>query len=196
MSIASELNCETIVDIIADVFHRRGADSYLGEEVTMSQHMLQGAYIAEQLGADDDMVAAVLLHDIGHYSDEFPEDALERGIDNHHEDTGAALLAPYFPAVVVDCVRHHVAAKRYLCATNSDYFARLSEASVHSLNLQGGPMTDAEVAVFSKQVNLDAILQVRMWDDAGKIAGGDTRPFEHYLPLLYRLVETHRTSAH
>jgi [1-hydroxy-2-(trimethylamino)ethyl]phosphonate dioxygenase len=185
----STLSADTIVEFIADIFLRRGADSYLGEDVTMSEHMLQGAQLAEQAGADEGLVAAILLHDIGHYTNEFPEDALDRGINNHHDSAGAAVLAPYFPPEVVDCVRHHVAAKRYLCATDPTYFNRLSDASVHTLNLQGGPMSDEEVTIFESEKNLAAIIQVRKWDEAGKVAGVTTPAFSHYMPLLQRLVD-------
>ena len=185
------LTAENIVPFIADIFFRRGADSYLGEDVTMSEHMLQGAQLAEQANASDEWIAAILLHDIGHYTNEFPEDALDRGINNHHDSAGAAVLAPYFPQIVVDCVRHHVAAKRYLCATDPTYFDRLSAASVHTLNLQGGPMDDEEVKAFESQPNLDAIIQVRFWDEEGKVAGVNTPDFGHYMPLLQRLVDSH-----
>ena len=118
----TQLTPDSIVDFIGDIFNRRGAESYLGEQVTMSQHMLQGALRAEQSGATDELIAAALLHDIGHYTSEFPEDALEKGVNNYHDTAGAAVLAPFFPTLVVDCVRHHVAAKRYLCATDPSYF--------------------------------------------------------------------------
>ena len=88
----------------------------------MSEHMLQCAQLAEQARADDAMVAAALLHDIGHFSGDFPDDALEKGIDNLHETTGSALLEGWFPAETVECVRLHVDAKRYLCAVDGDYF--------------------------------------------------------------------------
>ena len=185
------LSSDTIVEFIADIFARRGADSYLGEEVTMSEHMLQGAQLAEQAGADDALVAAALLHDIGHYTNEFPEDALDRGINNYHDSAGAAVLKAFFPATVVDCVRHHVAAKRYLCATDPAYHDRLSAASIHTLNLQGGPMNADEVAAFKTQADLDAIVQVRLWDDEGKVAGVSTPEFSYYAPLLQRLVDKH-----
>lgn len=185
------LTRDTIVPFIADIFNRRGAESYLGERVTMSQHMLQGAQLAEQAGASDEIVAAALLHDIGHYTNEFPEDALSQGIDNLHEEAGAAVLAGWFPTVVTDCIRYHVAAKRYLCATDPDYFARLSPASVHTLNLQGGPMDEGEVAQMAENPNLGAILQVRIWDDQGKDPAVETPPFEHYAPVLQRVVDRH-----
>ncbi|MEX0345007.1 MAG: HD domain-containing protein [Rhizobiaceae bacterium] len=187
----SKLNAGNIVDFIGDIFERRGAESYLGEAVTMSEHMLQGAQLAEQAGADEEIIAAALLHDIGHYTNEFPDDAQDRGIDNHHDEAGARVLERFFPAIVTDCVRHHVAAKRYLCATDPDYFGKLSEASVLTLGLQGGPMNQAEVAEFSSNPNLEAIIQVRYWDDQGKVAGHKTPPFPHYAPMLQRVVDRH-----
>ncbi|MEM7545630.1 MAG: HD domain-containing protein [Pseudomonadota bacterium] len=187
----SALSAANIVEFIGDIFARRGADSYLGEAVTMSEHMLQGAQLAEQAGADDALIAAALLHDIGHYTSEFPDDALARGIDNHHDEAGAAVIAAYFPSVVTDCVRYHVAAKRYLCATNAAYFGKLSAASVDTLRLQGGPMSAEEVAAFQQNPNLDAIVQVRLWDDLGKDPAVTTPPFSHYAPILKRVVADH-----
>lgn len=185
----SRLHQGNIVDFIVDIFDRRGADSYLGEAVTMSQHMLQAALLAEEAGAGDDMVTAALLHDIGHYTNEFPENALEQGTDNHHDKAGASVLAPFFPDIVTACVRHHVQAKRYLCATDPDYFGQLTPASVQSLGLQGGPMDETEIEDFRKISNLDAIVQVRKWDDTGKVAGHPTPPIAHYIPVLQRVVE-------
>jgi len=190
----TRLDHANIVAFIGDIFERRGADSYLGEQVTMSEHMLQGALLAEEAGASDALVAGALLHDIGHYTNEFPEDALAQGIDNHHDTAGAAVLAPFFPKVVTDCVLHHVGAKRYLCATDPSYFGKLSPASVHTLNLQGGPMSAAEVAEFRRNPNLDAIIQVRIWDEGAKVPGKPTPDFRHYAPLLQRVVDAHRAA--
>ncbi len=181
----------TIVPFLADIIERRGAESYLGENVTISAHMLQAAQLAEQADAGDDLIAAALLHDIGHYTNEFAEDAAERGIDTVHEEAGAMVIEPFFPAIVVDCIRHHVAAKRYLCATDPSYLDRLSAASVHSLNLQGGPMSDGEVEDFQKQPHLDAILQVRLWDDEAKEQDLPTPDFDHYTSHLQRVVDHH-----
>ncbi len=189
----ANLNSGNIVDFIADIFKRRGADSYLGEQVTMSEHMLQAALCAEEAGADDETIAAALLHDIGHYTNEFPEDALAQGIDNHHDAAGARVLQPFFPAEVTEPVRLHVATKRYLCAVDPTYFDRLSPASVHTLNLQGGPMDEAEAAEFARNPYLDLAVRVRKWDEEAKIENHTTPPFEHYAPILQRVVDRHAT---
>jgi [1-hydroxy-2-(trimethylamino)ethyl]phosphonate dioxygenase len=177
---------ETILAIIEDIFLRRGAREYLGEPVTIAEHMLQAAHLAEQRGEDEAIVVAALLHDIGHFvgaSAGFSMDDVE---DRHHETAGAALLEPFFPPIVTDCVRRHVAAKRYLCATEPGYLATLSAASVHSLKLQGGPMDAGEVAAFDALPHRQAIVTVRRLDDAAKLPGLATPPFAHYRPLLHR----------
>ena len=178
---------DTIVAFLADIFERRGAESYLGEPVTMSQHMLQGAKLAEDAGAKDELVAAALLHDIGHYTSEFGPYSPDDTEDNHHDDAGAEVLKHFFPPVVVDCVRLHVAAKRYLCATDPEYFNRLSPASVHTLELQGGPMNADEVAAFEAEPHFREAVRVRIWDEGGKDPDMETPAFAHYVPLLERV---------
>jgi len=190
-----DLNRETIIPFLAEIFERRGAEEYLGERVSISEHMLQGALLAEEAGAPEEVVAAALLHDVGHFTHDFPENAADQGIDSRHEDAGAAILTDYFPKVVVDCVQHHVAAKRYLCATDQRYFDCLSEASVLSLKLQGGPMSEDEVREFAENPDLDAILQVRVWDDEAKVPGKTTPDFAYYTPLLKRVVARHTGAA-
>jgi phosphonate degradation associated HDIG domain protein len=185
---ATELSRENIVPFIADIFKRRGADSYLGERVTMAQHMLQGAVLAEREGAPEELVAAALLHDIGHYTSEFGTLSLGDTRDNYHEEAGAAVLEKFFPPVIVECVRLHVPAKRYLCATDPAYYDMLSEASKHTLSLQGGPMNAQEVAEFEKNPFYREAVRVRLWDDGGKDPAMQTPDFDHYVPLLERVV--------
>lgn len=191
----TELSPQTIVAFLGDIFERRGGEEYLGEPVTMAQHMLQGATLAERANAPEVVIVAALLHDIGHFTSEFgtyhPDDVEDR----HHEDAGAEVLAPYFPSLVTDCVRYHVAAKRYLCATKPEYFNRLSAASVHTLGLQGGPMNADEVAEFQRNPNLEQIIQVRYLDEAGKHADMQTPPFAHFAPMVQRVVDSHCNSV-
>ena len=194
----TELTRSTIIPFLNDIFERRGADEYLGEPVTIGDHMLQAAHFAQRDGHEDPVIAAALLHDIGHFTGEFigmplPSGTvfLEDQLDRKHESAGAAVLEPFFPDIVVDCCRHHVAAKRYLCAREAGYFDTLSEASVHSLNLQGGPMGDDEAEAFEAHPHFDAIIAVRRYDEAGKEVGMKVPSFAAYLPMLERMVAGH-----
>ena len=179
---------DDIVDFILDLFAHQGANEYMGEAVTMSQHMEQSAACAQADGAGDELVIAALLHDIGHFIGEHPIDALENGIDNIHETVGADFLRAHFPDNVSEPVRLHVAAKRYLCATDPDYFDRLSAASVNSLNVQGGPMTAAEVQAFEANPHHREAVKLRLYDDDGKVAGLDIKPVTDYRETLVSLV--------
>lgn len=189
------LTPQTIVAFLQDIFERRGGEEYLGEPVTMAQHMLQGAALAEQQGLAEPVIVAALLHDIGHFTSEFGMFTMADTKDRYHEEAGAKVLERFFPSIVTDCVRHHVAAKRYLCATRPDYFDQLSQASVHSLNLQGGPMNADEVEAFERLENLADIIQVRYLDDAGKEADLATPDFAYYAPMVQRVVDAHFASA-
>ena len=186
-----EMTRETLVPTLAEIFSRRASEAYIGEPVSIGAHMLQSAQLAEQAGAPEAVIVAALLHDVGHFTHDFPEDSAEQGIDSQHEDAGARILDGWFPPLVVDCVRQHVAAKRYLCATDPAYFGTLSEASVLSLKLQGGPMTPDEVAAFEANPSAKAIVQVRLWDDLAKVPGLETPAFDHYAPMIQRVVDSH-----
>lgn len=185
------LTRETIVPFLESIFERRGGEEYLGEPVTMAEHMLQGACLAERQGEPEIIVVSALLHDIGHFTSEFGTFSMDDTQDRHHEEAGARVLERFFPKLVVDCVREHVAAKRYICATDPAYFGELSEASIHSLRLQGGPMDAAEVAIFETNPNFAQIVRVRRLDDAGKIAGMQTPGFSYYAPMVQRIVDSH-----
>jgi phosphonate degradation associated HDIG domain protein len=185
----TELNKSNVVSFIADIFERRGAESYLGEEVTMAEHMLQAAWLAEQEDAPYELVAAALLHDIGHYTSEFGAYSPEDKKDKYHDASGAKVLEPYFPPVIIECVRLHVAAKRYLCAKNPNYMVQLSKASIHSLSLQGGPMNEQEVNDFESSPFYEEAILVRKWDDKGKVANMETKSFVEYTDLLQKIVE-------
>ncbi|NDW54550.1 HD domain-containing protein [Aliiroseovarius sp. PrR006] len=185
------LTPDNIVEFIGGIFDRRGDEEYLGEDVTMAEHMLQGATIAEQNGQSEEIIVGALLHDIGHFTSEFGTYHPDDTEDRHHEDAGAEVLEQFFPSVITDCVRFHVAAKRYLCATKPSYFDRLSAASVHTLELQGGPMNTDEVAAFEANPNLKEIIAVRYLDEAGKRAGMETPDYWHFAPMVQRMVDRH-----
>lgn len=188
---APDLNAGNIVSFLGGIFDRRGGEEYLGEPVTMAEHMLQGAHFAEKAGEPEVIIVAALLHDIGHFTSEFGTFSMADTKDRHHEDAGADVLERFFPTLVTDCVRFHVAAKRYLCATKPSYYNRLSEASVHSLNLQGGPMDAREVVAFEENPNLKEIVKMRYYDDAGKRDDLETQPYAYYAPMVQRVVDAH-----
>ena len=138
-----------IVDEIIQAFNEKGDMEY-GERVNMRDHMLQSAVFAQRDGASDLVVAAALLHDYGHFVHDLGEDIADHGIDGKHEEVGADYLEQFFPPEVIEPMRLHVAAKRYLCATDPEYFATVSPASLQSLALQGGPYNAEQVAEFEK----------------------------------------------
>ncbi|MFK7997122.1 MAG: HD domain-containing protein [Granulosicoccus sp.] len=185
-----DLTSKNIVEFLAQIFERRGQEEYLGEPVTMAEHMLQGAHLANLAGETETVIVATLLHDIGHFTSEFGMFSMQDTDDKYHETAGAKLLDNFFPPLVIDCIRFHVDAKRYLCAVDDNYHNRLSTASIHSLNLQGGVMSKAEVDEFEQQPHLQAIVSVRRYDDQGKVAGMPTPKFEHYIPAIKRVVDS------
>jgi phosphonate degradation associated HDIG domain protein len=182
----------SVYEEILAIFSRRGAEAYIGEPVSVKEHALQTALFAQQARAAPALVVAGLLHDVGHLIEDVPDNIDEWTQDAHHEEAGSRWLAQRFGADVAEPVRLHVAAKRYLCATNAAYLGKLSSASVHTLSLQGGPMSPAEVALFEKETHFKDALRVRVWDDRGKVAGLATPSLEDYRSLVESLQETRR----
>lgn len=182
--------CAEFVDELAELFAGEGAGAYLGEEVTMAQHMLQAAARAEEAGAPDALVAAALLHDLGHFHGPVSGAELMEGTDNRHSHTGADRLAEWFGPEVTEPIRLHVAAKRYLCAVEPGYFGRLSQASVYTLEVQGGPMSPDEVSAYEANPYAADGVAVRRWDDEGKDPEAPTPDFGHFRPLLTALLRS------
>jgi len=171
------------IDEIEALFARHGSETY-GEGVTQLEHALQTAALAEAEGADDALVVAALLHDVGHFLQ--PTD--DSFGYHKHDRSGGAWLAQRFGPAVSEPVRLHVAAKRYLCASEPDYFAKLSPASVHSLGKQGGPMSAAEAKAFASEPHAKAATRLRRWDDGGKLDGLHVPDVEHYRERIARLL--------
>ena len=165
---------------IAALFDGPGARDYLGEAVTIGVHMRQAGALAETAGAAAPLVAAALLHDVGHLRNE---------TDSRHGTGGARWLSQWFGPAVTEPVRLHVAAKRYLCAAEPGYFARLSPESVRTLALQGGPMTPAQAAAFEALPCAPDAVAVRRWDDQAKDPAVTPPEFSHFVPLLEALAQ-------
>jgi [1-hydroxy-2-(trimethylamino)ethyl]phosphonate dioxygenase len=172
---------------ILSIYQARGAEAYFGERVSMTEHGLQAAHFAAAEGAPEPLILAALLHDIGHLLEAVPDAIEDWTVDARHEELGARWLAGRFGAEIAEPVRLHVPAKRYLCATDGQYFARLSAASVHTLRLQGGPMSPREVPEFEAQRFWREAVRVRRWDDQGKVAGLKTRALAEYAALIERV---------
>jgi phosphonate degradation associated HDIG domain protein len=174
----------SIADDVFAIFDRRGSGAYFGEHVSMTEHALQAAYFAREESAPAALVLAALLHDIGHLVEDVPDDLADWTVDARHEEIGARWLALRFRAEVSEPVRLHVPAKRYLCATDPNYAAMLSQASVVTLKLQGGPMGPGELQQFETERFYTEAIQVRRWDDQGKVAGLKTPGLAEYRGLI------------
>lgn len=177
----------SIIDEVFSLYAARGSTAYFGEAVSMTEHALQAAHFAELEGAGNVVIAAALLHDVGHLIAKVPDDIADWTVDARHEATGARWLGERFGCAVAEPVRLHVRAKRYLCAVDPGYFSQLSPASVLTLKLQGGPMSAEEVASFEAEPGYRDALVVRRSDDRGKVAGLVTRRLEDYCELLRSL---------
>ncbi len=172
------------VDDVVKLFTLHGDSDYGGERVTQLEHALQAAQLAEREQASCQLIAAALLHDIGHLLHELPDDAPDCGIDDEHEISGYNYLRNSFPEAVAEPIGLHVAAKRFLCAVDPQYLARLSAPSLTSLNLQGGPMTDEEVERFRRHKYFEDAVRLRKWDDNAKAPGLETKPLSHFTKYL------------
>jgi phosphonate degradation associated HDIG domain protein len=175
------------VEGVFEVLAAGGGEAYFGEPVTVLEHSLQAAWFVQRKGGSEALIAAALLHDLGHLLHHEGEGAAERGLDTRHEELGAALLAGHLPEAVLEPIRMHVDAKRYLCAVDARYFATLSAASVQSLALQGGPMTSEEMAAFLARPYAHDAITLRHADDAAKVADMKTPGLGVYKPLVDRL---------
>jgi phosphonate degradation associated HDIG domain protein len=169
------------------VMEQHGGDSYFGEPVTVLEHCLQAAHFAQQAGSAPELIAAALLHDIGHLLHHEGENVADHGRDTRHEELGEALLARHLPAAVTEPIRMHVAAKRYLCFAEPTYLEELSPSSLLSLVLQGGPMLKAEAVAFLAQPFAPEAVVLRRWDDEAKVPDLAVPGLNSYLPLVASL---------
>lgn len=181
------MTASEVVSTLFAILNDRGHRAYFGEAVSELEHALQAAWLAQDSGASDALVAAALLHDLGHLLHGLNENIAEDGVDGHHEDVGAAWLRPFFGPEVTETIQLHVAAKRYLAAVNPNYGEALSEASRQSLQLQGGPFSKDEASTFEQHPHSAAAVALRSWDDAAKVPGAPVPALETYRNLLERL---------
>jgi phosphonate degradation associated HDIG domain protein len=174
----------SIRERIFDIYTQRATGRYGLSNVTQLQHALQSASLAEARHEPPGLVAAALLHDIGHMIHDLGEDPARDGVDDKHEVRAAEWLSTYFGPEVTEPIRLHVPAKRYLCAVDPDYRNKLSEDSARSLVLQGGPMSPEEVTAFRLTPHYDAAVRLRRYDDLAKDPDAPTPSLRHFLPAI------------
>lgn len=172
---------------IEDILHLlrvQGEAQYGREQVSQLEHALQCAQLAERAGGTPQLVAACLLHDLGHLVAERRDEETPPDVDDVHQYLALPFLQGVFPDAVLDPIRLHVDAKRYLCYEEADYWATLSPASKHSLELQGGRFdADGARAFLSQRHAKDAVL-LRRFDDLAKVPGRTTPPLAYYADSL------------
>jgi len=188
-----------VVRKIEALFQRRGALLYTGqrlerrEAVSALEHALQCAQLAEWAHADNALVAAAFLHDLGQLLDAPAEAVLH---DDQHESRALVLLSSGgFGAEVLEPIRLHVQAKRFLVGSDPAYAESLSAASLHSLSLQGGRMNAEERLLLLAQPQASRAIQLRRWDDLAKHPGKRTPPLAYYLDLLDGVLQDARQPA-
>ena len=182
---------KAIADHIRAFFEGPGSQQWYDgyEAVSQTRHALQCAQNAIAAGAEERLVSAAFLHDIGHLIDLNGRDKFQSGTDAQHEEIGANWLGQWFPPSVTEPIRWHVAAKRYLCATELSYHASLSLVSQRSLELQGGAMSAGECAAFEKiRFSADAI-RLRRWDDYAKDPEKPLPDFQDVMAYTIRCIQ-------
>lgn len=174
------------IDRIVHLFGTRGNEQYGAEAVNQKEHALQCAAQAERAGASPELISACLLHDFGHLVHGLGEDHLDEGLDDAHQYIALPYLRGLFSEAVLQPIRLHVDAKRYLCAVEPAYWAGLSSASKRSLELQGGVYAAEEAAEFVAQPYAADAVRLRRWDDLAKKNGEATPPLSHFALYLRR----------
>jgi phosphonate degradation associated HDIG domain protein len=172
------------IDDIRELFARKGYRLYAGEPVTQLEHALQSAALAEAESAPPPLVCAAFLHDLGHLLNDQGETPTLRGVDDVHQYAALPFLRGTIGYDVLEPIRLHVEAKRYIFATRAPYHDALSADSKRSLALQGGVYDADAAAAFIAQPYAGDAVRVRLWDDLAKVAGAPTPAIEHYLALL------------
>jgi len=180
---------------IQRLFAQSGCRPYAGEAVTQCEHALQCAALAQADGAPSALIAAALLHDVGHIIEVRDQELALQGIDARHESVGAAWLAAWFGPATTEPVRLHVRAKACLCRSETSYYEALSPVSKRSLALQGGVLSEARAAEFlALPFAVDAV-RLRRWDDLAKVPGRGTPTLEHFLHICRDAATTAGTRA-
>ena len=179
---------DTRTQLLLDYLALHG-DEHYEEDVTQMQHGLQAAFLAKEAGQDPEYITAALFHDIGHILADDPQEKNNPTIkDDNHEDIAATFFRGIFPDKVIEPIRLHVTAKRYLCTVDNNYYNNLSEPSQKSFHLQGGFMDAKEKAAFEANPYHQAAVQLRIWDDTSKDVSAEVPGLDAYRNLVRQVL--------
>jgi len=175
-------------DWIIELYKKYGSADYIGEPVSQIEHMCQCAQLAEASGADEEMILAAFFHDIGHLYEHIAHEKAVH-MDDYgvvdHESLGADFVRNAgFGERIASLVASHVQAKRYLVAAYPEYRQKLSEASMQTLILQGGPMNDNEMFSFINDPLHKEYIQLRYWDEQAKMTHTPLPDLQHYRNMM------------
>lgn len=183
----------TTVQHVIDLYAARGGARYGSELVSQLEHALQCVQLAQEEGAGAELVAAAFLHDVGHLVVERPH-FMGREIDDLHQFVGLPLLRGLFGAAVLEPIRLHVEAKRYLCHAEAGYWERLAPSSKYSLELQGGPFSAVEAGSFLGRLHAREAIRLRRWDDRARLPGQSLRDLDFVAAVLENAAGCHKTA--
>ena len=183
----------TTLQNVIDLYAARGVARYGSELVSQLEHALQCAQLAQEEGAGAELVAAAFLHDVGHLVVERPH-FMGREIDDLHQFVGLPLLRGLFGGAVLEPIRLHVEAKRYLCQAEAGYWEHLAPASKHSLELQGGPFSGAEAGSFLGRLHAREAIRLRRWDDRARLPGQNLPDLDFVSAVLEKAADCHKTA--
>ena len=185
-------NAAEIAIEIIHLYEMFGNADYVGEPVSQIEHMCQSAQLAAEAKAEQDVILAAFLHDIGHLcAVAYPQNKIDNehiyGVINHEQLGADFLQSKGFSANIINMVSNHVNAKRYLTYKFPEYFYQLSDASKETLQIQGGQMTLTEAMLFEADALFNNYIMLRRWDEQAKAT---------YKPLpdlsIYKaMIETH-----
>nr|XP_039254619.1 2-amino-1-hydroxyethylphosphonate dioxygenase (glycine-forming)-like [Styela clava] len=175
---------ERLVEDVFEKYEKYANVKYDGEEITLLEHSLQIAKLAEEHGASEEVILGAFFHDIGHVLEveqsHMPEENWKYIVGKHNETGHQFLIENNFPHSIASPAKYHVNAKRYLVCRVKEYHDGLSECSKRTLIGQGGPMSEKEAREFEQLPYFQTAVNVRKWDDKAKVIGQTTPTLEKY----------------
>lgn len=183
---------DVVVDRVFRLYRKHGQNDYIGESVSITNHSIQAAMMAQTEGQDEEVIVAALFHDIGHLvgmASKLPQ--MDKwGTVDHDAVGGRFLRDEGFPSRVCRLVENHVMAKRYLVTTDADYYQSLSEASRQTLKFQGGKLTRDELIAYEADPLRKLYVKFRQWEEQAKdeIPESQLPDIDSFRPMVRRVL--------